>query len=325
VTASAEPLVSIVTPFYNTEAYLAECIESVLAQTYTRFEYILLNNRSTDRSVEIAERYLHRDPRLRLVHNERFLTQLQNYNQALRLVSADARYVKMVQADDSLFPRCLSDMVAVADAYPSVAVVSSYRMLGSDVYPTGLPHTKVVMTGREACRFCLIDDLSLFGSQTTVMMRADVVRSRDPFYGEDRLFPDSDAVYEILLEHDFAFVHQVLSFSRTEDGSTWGRMRLNGPTILDRLIRLKAFGPLYLSPEECARLTEQQERVYRRFLASAWLNRREPEFWEFHRKGLACIGEKVERAELLRYLLPTATYQLLRPLARRARQLIRGT
>ena len=53
-----EPRVSVVTPFYNTAEYLAECIESVLAQTYTNFEYILVNNKSTDGSREIAERYL---------------------------------------------------------------------------------------------------------------------------------------------------------------------------------------------------------------------------------------------------------------------------
>jgi glycosyltransferase involved in cell wall biosynthesis len=50
------PLVSVVTPFYNTERYLAECIESVLAQTYPIFEYILVNNRSTDASRDIATR-----------------------------------------------------------------------------------------------------------------------------------------------------------------------------------------------------------------------------------------------------------------------------
>jgi len=51
------PLVSIVTPVYNGEPYLAECIESVLAQTYPNWEYIIQNNCSTDRTLEIASEY----------------------------------------------------------------------------------------------------------------------------------------------------------------------------------------------------------------------------------------------------------------------------
>ena len=62
---SDQPLVSVVTPFYNTADYLRECIESVLAQTYTRFEYILVDNQSTDGSAEIAAEYSKRDSRIR--------------------------------------------------------------------------------------------------------------------------------------------------------------------------------------------------------------------------------------------------------------------
>src|SRR5215471_137333 len=65
-----QAFVSVVTPFYNTEEYLAEAIESVLAQTHSNFEYILVNNCSTDGSVAIAESYLAREPRLRLLHNK---------------------------------------------------------------------------------------------------------------------------------------------------------------------------------------------------------------------------------------------------------------
>ena len=48
--ATHQPLVSVITPFYNTGQYIGECIESVLAQTYSHWEYILVNNQSTDSS-----------------------------------------------------------------------------------------------------------------------------------------------------------------------------------------------------------------------------------------------------------------------------------
>jgi len=311
---TGEPLVSVVTPFYNTADYLAECVESVLAQSYRNFEYVLVNNCSTDASVEIVESYARRDPRLRLVHNDRFLPQLQNYNQALRQISRSSRHVKMVQADDSIFPRCLEEMVALAEAHPNVGIVSSYRMLGPDPWPKELPHTKTVMSGREACRLCLIDNLSLFGSQTTMMVRADIVRARHPFFHEDRYFSDSDAAYEILRDSDFGFVHQILSFTRIEADSSWARSLDYDPLVLDRLIRLVSYGPLYLSAEENARLTAEHEHCYRRLLAEAWLRRREPAFWEFHRKGLKAIGRDIDRAQLMRDAVPVVLHYLTRAL-----------
>ncbi len=71
VTPATRPLVSVVTPFFNTAPYLAEYIESVLAQSYSQFEYILMDNCSTDGSSEIAATYASRDPRIRLIRCNR--------------------------------------------------------------------------------------------------------------------------------------------------------------------------------------------------------------------------------------------------------------
>ena len=57
MTDNIDPLVSVVTPVYNGGKFLRECIESVLSQTYQNFEYIILNNSSTDDTLEIAEDY----------------------------------------------------------------------------------------------------------------------------------------------------------------------------------------------------------------------------------------------------------------------------
>ncbi|MBA2547968.1 MAG: glycosyltransferase family 2 protein, partial [Burkholderiaceae bacterium] len=107
-----EPFVSVVTPFYNTALYLAECIESVLAQQYGNFEFILSDNCSTDGSREIIEPYAARDSRIRYIRHDAFVNQVQNYNRALRQISPDSCYCKVVQADDWILPECLSRMVA---------------------------------------------------------------------------------------------------------------------------------------------------------------------------------------------------------------------
>ncbi len=87
------PLVSFVTPCYNTRDYLSECIESVLRQTYKDWKFILVDNCSTDRSAEIAERDAgHFPDKIRLVHTESFLSQVQNYNFALTCIPLDSKY-----------------------------------------------------------------------------------------------------------------------------------------------------------------------------------------------------------------------------------------
>ena len=75
-----EPFVSVVTPVYNTADYLREAIESVLAQSYGNFEYIIADNRSTDGSSEIAHEYERLDKRVRVVDHTEFLSQNGNYN-----------------------------------------------------------------------------------------------------------------------------------------------------------------------------------------------------------------------------------------------------
>src|SRR6266581_1256369 len=83
-----QPLVSLVTPVYNGEKYLAECIESVLVQTYQNWEYIIVNNCSTDRSREIAEGYAKQDARIRIHTNQKFVGMIQNHNIAFRQISS---------------------------------------------------------------------------------------------------------------------------------------------------------------------------------------------------------------------------------------------
>jgi glycosyltransferase involved in cell wall biosynthesis len=292
--------VSVVTPFYNTAPYLAECIESVLAQSHGDFEYVLVDNHSDDGGGEIAARYAARDARMRIVRPPSFLGQVPNYNFALSQIAPDTCYVKVVQADDTIFARCLAEMVALAEAHPTIGVVSAYRMFGAEVQPSGLAHTRTFMTGREACRVVLKDGIYLFGSPSTVMFRADLVRGRVPFYAEGRLFEDAEVCFDLLVDHDFGFVHQLLSFTRTENESLWSGMRAYNGWLLARRNQLAQYGKRFLERDELDELWRVRERHYRRFLAEAWLERRDEGFWEFHRKGLATVGDTIDRKTLVR-------------------------
>src|SRR5262245_52267426 len=104
VDGTLSPLVSVVTPVYNGERYLAECIESVLNQRYNNWEYIIVNNRSTDGTLGIANRYASTDARVRVHTNEAFVDAIGNHNIAVGLISPGSKYCKVLSADDWITP-----------------------------------------------------------------------------------------------------------------------------------------------------------------------------------------------------------------------------
>lgn len=292
---SKAPLVSVITPFYNTEDYLAECIESVLRQTYGNWEYILVNNCSTDRSAQVAEHYVRLHPdKLRLVHCTEFLSQVQNYNRALRFVSPNSTYCKFVQADDWIFPQCLELMVDTAERDPSIGVVGAYALVGRYVSFYGLPYSLPVVTGRDVCRLFFLEDCYLFGSPTQLLLRSDIVLGRTPFYDEAYVpFEDAAAMFDLLMPYKFGFVHQVLTFTRRDNASIMQELLdLDCPKAF-RLWMLREFGRRFLEPEEYRVHLKRNERAYAQLLVDGMVALRGKSFWEFHRSMLKRMGYTV--------------------------------
>jgi glycosyltransferase involved in cell wall biosynthesis len=299
-----QPLVSVVTPLYNTEKYLAQCIESVLAQTYENWEYVIVNNCSTDRSLEIAQHYAQRDARIRVYCNDEFLKQFQNWNHAMRQISPESKYCKVVHADDWLFPECLARMVELAEAHSSVGIVSAYRLDETRVNLDGLPYSSTVTPGREICRLSLLGDLSLhvFGSPTSLLIRSGIIRSREAFYDESVIHADMEVCFDILQDYDFGFVHQVLSFTRRHNESVTSFTNMFNTRYLARFIVFLRYGPVYLSEEEYKKRLEQRLENYHRFLAKSAFDLKGREFWNLHRNELKKLGYPLSVPRLIKAL-----------------------
>jgi glycosyltransferase involved in cell wall biosynthesis len=280
-----EPLVSVVTPVYNGEKYLDQCIESVLGQTCGNWEYILVNNCSTDRSLDIMKRYARRDTRIRVHENRAFVSATENHDIAFRRMSPGSRYCKVVHADDWLFPECIERMVDVAERNPSVGIVGAYRLDGARVSLDGLPYPSTVIPGRRICRTTLLGGPYVFGSPTSLLIRSEIIRKREPFYDERTfsIHADTAVCYDILLDWDFGFVHQVLTFTRRHQRARTVFAQEMNSYLGSSLLILKRYGPLCLSEEEYKRCFEKGLRTYYRFLARKILRRRGKEFWDFHR------------------------------------------
>jgi glycosyltransferase involved in cell wall biosynthesis len=320
-----QPLVSIVTPFYNTAPYIAECIESVLGQTYTNFEFLLVDNKSTDGSREIAESYAARDKRIKLFHNAEFLDQLPNCNGALERIDPASRYVKMALADDVLFPECVSRMVALAESRPTAGLVAAYYLYGDRVDGSGIPIDHSCVAGRDALRLTFLNSCFLTGTPTTVLYRADIVRSRKPFFKLGLYHADTEAAYEILLEHDLGFVHQVLSFVRIDNESITRSVKDLYPVPVDIFVAVQKFAPQVLTTKEFEYVRDRAVRDYFGLLGRMALRFKERRFWDYHRRVLATMGMQLSWLDVLPWSLAEFLHIALNPenTARRALRLMR--
>lgn len=303
-----EPRVSVVTPVYNGEKHIATTIKSVLAQRYTNWEYIIVDNCCTDRTPEIAQEWATRDSRIRVVRNESLLDVVRSHNRAFSVAPPENKYIKIVAADDWLFQNCLTDMVALAEAHPTVGMVSSYVLSGAQVSFDGLPFEDLpfegtVVNGREICRMYFMNSVSVFGGPSASLLRTSVVKAQLPFYTVDSYHGDYDAYMRLLQEHDFGYVHQVLTYRRRGENSRTTHMleHLNSH-IVAFVEEMTTFGPVFLKPEELKARMQAVTDEYYEFLARQAFEFRDRKFWGTHFERLNKVGTPFEKAKFSRFV-----------------------
>lgn len=296
-----QPLVSVITPVYNGEEFLAECIESVLAQTYENWDYTIVNNCSTDRTLAVARTYAAKDSRIRVLDCHEFLPIIQNHNRAIEQISPQSGYCKVVLADDWLFPDCIMKMVTLAEAHPNVGLVGAYGLHGDGMHVIwrGLPFPHSVVGGREVCRLRLLSGRYVFGAPTATLVRSDFIRKSSPFYDEANLHADTTVCFKILQQSDFGFIHQLLTFTRTQGSSTTTFSERMNTIQLCFLTELIQFGPAFLDKRELEDRLEVRLTEYYRVLAEGLLQMRGTQYLEFHKKWLRTLGIPLKWNRLL--------------------------
>ncbi len=130
--SSKTPRVTVFIPVYNREKYVGEAIESILDQTFSDFEILLIDDGSTDDSVEIIRSYS--DPRIRLTSNKRNFGIPATRNKGVEL--ARGQYIAMLDSDDRAYPNRLEKQVEFLDNHPEYAQVGSWcRMMDAQGHP----------------------------------------------------------------------------------------------------------------------------------------------------------------------------------------------
>ena len=310
-----EPFVSIVTPVYNGESFLADCIESVLAQGYSNWEYIIVNNCSTDSTLDIANRYASLDPRVRVLTNPTFVDAIRNHNIAVASISRSSKYCKVVSADDWITPDCLGRMVELAEAHPKVGIVGSYQRSNDEIKWKGLPKNATVISGRKACRMHLLNNVYVFGSPTSVLYRSDLIRRTASFFPHLDPHADTSACFRCLRDCDFGFVHEVLSKERVHDAQISSRVRKLEADVPELLDLVDQYGPFYLTEDELSKRREEVVAAYYVMLGRVALKMAGAEFWKFHKRKLAKLGYPLDWRRLILEIGKKCVAELRNPIA----------
>lgn len=143
------PKVTVLMPLYNGERFLREAIDSILGQTFADFEYLIIDDGSTDTSAELVASY--DDPRIRLVTNDANLGVTASLNLGIELATGE--YIARMDCDDVSLPTRLAEQVAYLDAQPDCAVVAAMvTMIDENGRPCGDWPDDRQATTREAIR-----------------------------------------------------------------------------------------------------------------------------------------------------------------------------
>ena len=289
-----EPFVSIVTPVYNGERDIEECIKSVLAQRYDNWEYIIVNNKSKDGTLAIAEKYAAIDSRITVVSNKELLPVMENFNNAIQKISPESKYCKILCADDWIYPQFLSLCVELAEQHPSVGIVSSYWLFGGKVLPEGMPYRETFFTGKNASRMNLLKIPYTFGTPSVLLYRSEVVLSQQKFYSEERTSGDAEACFEILKKWDFGFVPQVLSYQRSNDDTQTSAVQHRGEIFFDQLHMLKMYSEGILEEKEIQQEKKKLLDYYYEFIGTNPSKLKDKKLIDYHKDSLAKLGLKME-------------------------------
>lgn len=241
------PLVSVVVPNYNHARYLGERLDSVLNQTYTNLEVLLLDDCSTDSSRDILRAYAAKDKRIRLIFNE------QNSGSVFKqwkkgVAEARGQYVWVAESDDYAAPNFLEKLLAVLESQPTVALAyadsvivdGAGRVTGymstwkSKRYHTVRWNDYFCNSGQDELALCLAENCTI-NNASAVLFRKDFLAR--PGLIDDRLrFAGDWMVYiKLASEHAIAYLPDRLNYYRDHAANTSKNSEKQGDLFFERI------------------------------------------------------------------------------------------
>jgi glycosyltransferase involved in cell wall biosynthesis len=212
---------SVCIPVFNCREHIARAVDSVLAQSFSDFELIIVDNCSNDGTYELLCGYT--DPRIRLLRNATNIGACGNWNRVL--MEASGRYIKILCADDLLYPDCLQRQISVLEAEDeAVMMVSCGRDIvdekGRRVFRRQYPGSGGRVAGRKVIRKIVLHGTNIIGDVSSVIIRRGAITKAGEFDGSLPYVIDLDYWVRVLQNGDLFVMSEYLSAYRVS-GASW--------------------------------------------------------------------------------------------------------
>ena len=245
-----EVAVTICIPVYNGAEFISEAIESVLKQSFQDFEIIVLDNKSTDATLEVVKRF--NDARITLLQNDTNLGMLGNWNKILGL--AKGKYIKLLPADDAIYSTCLELQVAVLerDSKETISLVCARKDVvnekGKILFSRGFSRSTGEVQGIKAININTRSGGNIIGEPGVVLFRRSILEKTGLFDASNYYAIDIDLWYKMLLHGNLYVIAKSLCIFRISGAS-------ESPKIINRqkndlhafMKKTKAIGAYHIS------------------------------------------------------------------------------
>ena len=188
------PKISVILPVFNAQIYLRESIESILSQSFTNFELIIINDGSTDQSLEIIQSYT--DERIKLINQANAGLPI-SLNRAIAI--AQGQYLARQDADDISLPSRLAEQAAYLDEHPACALLGSWANILLDNSPTDRALQHPHLNGDIALKLLFFNCFV----HSSVMIRKCALEKSGLYPEERNKFPPED--YDLWLRISKSF------------------------------------------------------------------------------------------------------------------------
>ena len=238
------PQVSLVMSVFNGQPYLGAAVDSILAQTWRDFEFIVIDDGSTDDSGSLLRRYAESDARVVIITNERNLGLTPSLNLGLR--RARGAYMARQDADDLSSPERLACQVAFLDAHPTVGVVGTLSQVidAEGQVVEGTNYHSALIGNLELKEQLLHDNPICHGS---VLMRRELVIAVGGYDETIETTQDYDLWLRLAEVTEFANLEAVLYYYRVHPGSVgrtrYARQTYDKARVLARSLRRRQAKP----------------------------------------------------------------------------------
>lgn len=244
------PAVSICIPTYNGARYLKECLDSALAQTFRDLEVVVVDDGSTDSTLDVVRQYARTDNRLRVCRNERNLGLVVNWNRCVELASG--KWVKFLFQDDLLEPSCVEDMLGASRSGVDLVVARRGLIFEEETTDALKEVYRRYLAEHNLARYCggreymtaeQFSEILLrhppfncIGEPTATLLRRSAFERYGQFNPDLIMLGDWEYSARVAANTGLCYVDAMLAHFRVHAGAASSRVRSHRSRVIDPLI-----------------------------------------------------------------------------------------